>query len=485
MAQIIYLPQPADDDSTVSAPTPVAAPQQQGGGVGLMGLLGAGLAGAGAAKYGKVPKLFGRGAPAPAAAPQAAAAAAPVAEAPPAPVAQPAAPAEPPVDLTKALDPKAAPPPPKSGFAGGQPTDVGPTQPFGKRQPGLVSSTGSSGTLLEGPPQSVIPQITGPARSIPITGPARPAGLLPAPPKSGFGAVTGDDMAQIIAARAPLSNAPNAAAFSTSQAGARQTAQDAAQAAAMESEGGGSSLSKLLGGEAGSIALGTAGKVAGGVGGLAALLNGIHQNAVIPAFTGNPNAGAKAVANAGPLTSLIEPAAVHASAQAAYRGLPTAAQGLIGLLGGGASIGARALDATDLPSLAIGAGKYLGHGLGLDQIGGGAQPAQAAPAPVTMQQNKDGTHTVTVNGVAHHPATHTVDDFVNNARAAGLTLGDLNKMYALHQHFAPQQAAQQQALAIAEQAHNQGRMSDVDYMRTLERFGLAGGAALFPDGGTP
>ncbi len=76
-------------------------------------------------------------------------------------------------------------------------------------------------------------------------------------------------MAEITAARAPASNAPNAAAFSTAQAGARQTAQDAAQAAAMESEGGGSALSRFLGGEAGSATLKGAGKIAAGAGGLA------------------------------------------------------------------------------------------------------------------------------------------------------------------------------------------------------------------------
>lgn len=506
-AQIIYIPQPTDNTApapiAASAPAPVAAPPQ--GGVGLMGLLGAGTGGAALAKYGnKLPKLFGRGAPtpvtpapAPVASPSAPAAASP----------QPASPSEPPVDLTTALDPKAAPMPPKTGFAGGQPTDVGAAQHFGKRTGGVplklgapttptfnfqpvekpggpISTTGSSGTLLDGPPAPL--QITGPARKIPITGPAQPAGLLPSPPKSGFGAVTGNDMADIIAARAPASNALNAAAFSTQQTEVRQAAQDAAQGAAMEGEGGGSALSRFLGGEAGSVTLKGAGKLATGAGGLATLLNAVHQNAVIPALTGDPNAGAKAVANAGPLTNLIEPAAMHASAQAAHSGLPLAAQGLIGLLGGGASVAARAADATDIPSLVGGLGRYLGHGLGLDSAAPAAPAAMPSPSdgkPVTMQRNTDGTHTVTVNGVAHHPATHNVEDFVNNARASGLTLNDLGKMYALHQHFSPQQNAATAALSMAEQAHNQNRMSDADFMKTLERWGLQGGAALFPDAG--
>lgn len=472
MAQIVYIPQPADDGSQVQAqaPAPVAAAPQQQGGPGLMGLLGAGLGGAALAKYGKVPKMFSRGAPAPVAAPGAPAAAAPVPEAPAAPVAQPAAPAEPPAS--------AAAPQPKTGFAGGQPTDVGSGKPFGKRTPGPISSTGSSGTLLEGPPVTEVPQLTRPSANPQLTGPAKPAGLLTAPPKFGSGGIPEGSMAEITAARAPPSNAPNAAAFSTKQAGLRQAAQDAAQAAAMESEGGGSMLSRFLGGEAGRVTLRGAEKIGAGAGGLATLLNAVHQNAIIPAIMNDPNAGQKAVANAGPLTNLVEPAAMHASAQAAHSGLPVAAQGLIGLLGGGASIAARALDASDLPALALGAGKYLGHGLGLDQLGGAAP---AAAAPVTLQQNKDGTHTATVNGVAHHPTTHTVEDFVSNARASGLTLGDLNKMYALHQHYNPQQKAQEQALAMATQAHNQKQMSDADYMKTLERFGLSGGAALYPD----
>ncbi len=109
MAQIIYIPQPADDQNYApQPPAPVVAPQPQPqGGPGLMGLLGAGLGGCGRAKYGgKVTKLFGRGAPAPAAVAPGAPEAAPIPEAPAAPAPQPAAPAEPLVDITKALDPQ-------------------------------------------------------------------------------------------------------------------------------------------------------------------------------------------------------------------------------------------------------------------------------------------------------------------------------------------------------------------------------------------
>lgn len=496
MTQIIYIPQqPTDDGSQaqIAAPAPVAAPQ--GGGPGLIGLFGAGLGGAALAKYGKMPKMFGRGAPAPTVAPQAPQAA-PVPEVAPAPSPQPASPSEPPVDLTKALDPKVAPPPPKTGFAGGQPTDVGSGQPFGKR----VGNPMSSGTLLEGPPPSSIPQITGPARSIPIAGPAQPAGLLPAPPKSGFGAVTGDDMAQIIAARAPPSNAPNAAAFSTAQAGARQTAQDAAQGAAMESEGGGSALSRFLGNVAGSAPVQVASKLAKGAGYAGMLANAVQQNAIIPEFKhlfmGGPDAGPQAVADAGPLTSSVEPATAHMMVQA--NDMPPFVRGAARVGGFVANSAARAADLTGFPAGLSAIGKYLGGGFGgqLDiptslgyigkALGGSAQgapvaPAQAATQPVTMQQNKDGTHTVTINGVAHHPSTHTAEDFARNAQASGLTLNDLGKMYALHQHFNPQQNAAAMALAQAEQQHNQRQMSDADFTKTLERWGL-GQPALYPDG---
>ncbi len=96
-----------------------------------------------------------------------------------------------------------------------------------------------------------------------------------------------------------------------------------------------------------------------------------------------------------------------------------------------------------------------------------------------MSHSPDGSASVTANGVKHHPTTHTVDDFVSNARASGLTLGDLNKMYALHQHFTPQQNAAQMALANAEAAHNARQMSDADFQKTLERWGL-GPACVVP-----
>lgn len=405
MAQIIYVPQTSYDDTQYAPPQQQqAAPQAQGGGgVGVGGLIGAALGGAALNRYGaKIPKLFGRGAPAPALAASAPAPEAPVPpEVPPAPSPQPAAPAEPPVDLTKALDPKAPPPTPKTGFAGRQPTQIGSGMPFGTKE----------------------------------------------------------------------------------ATQAKQAAQDAAQAAAMANEGGGSrSAASSLFDEAGGMAMKGAGRLAAGAGGLATLLNAIHQSGIVAPAGGH---GAAAVANAGPLTSLVEPAAMHASAQAAYHGLPTAAQGLIGLLGGGASVGARALDATDLPALAGGLGGYLAHGLGLDRLGGGvAAPAQAAQTPaeqkVVMSHNPDGSAAVTVNGVRHHPATHTVEDFVNNARAAGLTLDDLGKMYALHQHFSPQQNAAALALQEAQQAHQQGRpQPNDDFTRTLERWGL-NAPALYP-----
>ncbi len=90
----------------------------------------------------------------------------------------------------------------------------------------------------------------------------------------------------------------------------------------------------------------------------------------------------------GPLTNLVEPAAVHASHMAYNAGLPTAAQGLIGFLGGGASIGARALDATELPSLAALAGRAVGAVGGVSRswswtrshwCAAPAQPAAAQP----------------------------------------------------------------------------------------------------------
>lgn len=424
MAQIIYIPQPSADDTSYAPPQQqqAPAPQAQGGGVGLMGLLGAGLAGAGVAKYG--PKMFARGAPAPAAAAQAAPTIAPAPAAPtaaPAASPQPAAPAEPPVDLTKALDPKVPPPPPKTGFAGGQPTDVGSGQSFGTRD----------------------------------------------------------------AVRA------------------RQAAQDATQAAAMESEGGGSVLSRFLGNVAGSAPVQVASKF-GKLAGYAGMMeNAVHQNAIIPEFKhlfmGGPDAGPQAVADAGPLTSSVEPAT--ARMMAATNNSTPVVRGAARIGGLVANSAARAADITGFPAGISAIGKYLGSGFGgqldiptsLGYIGkalggGGAQAAPAAPSPaapaqqpITMQQNKDGTHTVTVNGVSHHPTTHTVDDFVNNARASGVTLNDLNKMYALHQHFNPQQNAAAMALANAQQAHDRQQTSDAEFNKTLERWGLLGGAALYPD----